>query len=173
MSYSADDNGKDLKTMFKQVLDFVEGSSGLNTKGAVSESVKIEQKMDKKSILLKSEDIQEVLNRTDSEGQSFLQVNFSGGLKILLTDQLVGFKPNQNCGVDMEKLPKVVTTPDVLSVFEAIKEALEGDDSAADVDLLKRVFVAVLRGAESVGFDIRKEKKWLDRLCISVPAASA
>ncbi len=159
--------------MLKQVLDFVESSKGLVIKGAFESSIRIEQKIDRKSILFKLEDIDEILERTDGEGNSFLQVNFKEDRKILLTDVLVGFKPNQDCGVDMDRLPKVVTTPDVLSVFEAIEESLEGDDSGDEVDTLKRVFVAVLRGAETAGFDIDQEKKWLDRLCTFVSSASA
>jgi hypothetical protein len=67
--------------------------------------------------------------------------------------------------LDLSKLPKVVTTPDLLSVVEAIEDSMASPPAPGDeLDLLKRVFDSVLRGAEAVGFDITPERLWLQSL---------
>lgn len=119
-------------------------------------------------------DVEEVISRVDGEGQSFLQVNFLSGKKILLTETLVGFKPAEASGLDLTKLPKVVTTPDLISVVEAIEEALSSPKGGKEeLEVLKQVFSSVLKGAETVGFDLKTEKVWLQHLVSNPKRASA
>ena len=107
--------------------------------------------------------VEEVLVREDSDGRSFLQVNFLDGKKILITEKLVGFKPAETLGLDLRKLPKVVTTPDLVSVLEAIEESVNNyGHRAEEVDVLRRVFDSVLNGAEAVGFEVGAERNWLN-----------
>ena len=73
----------------------------------------------------------------------------------------------------MSKLPKVVTTPDLISVLEAIEEVIHLRDSESDVDVLKKLYISVLEGAESVGFDLTEEKIWLQHLNYSGQKATA
>lgn len=133
----------------------------------------IEQKIDKKRISINNFDLDEVLFREDEAGKPFLQVNFVSGKKILITETLVGFRPLGLFGLDMEKLPKVVTTPDIQSVFEAIQETLESNDLPEELDVLRKVYDSVLCGGESVGFDLKEERKILARLPMTVTQASA
>ena len=156
------------------ILDFVTHSAGLSTKEEDQSGLVISQKVDGKELGFSHDDVEEVLQRKDSDGKVFLQVNFKTGKKILLTDNLIGFKPALCRGLDMDKLPRVVTTPDLLSVVEAIEESM-GSESAAfeEVELLKRVFDSVLMGAESVGFDLTSERVWLHQFCMSDRKASA
>jgi len=86
---------------------------------------------------------------------SFLQVNFLSGKKILLTENLIGFKPVPSRGLDLSKLPKVVTTPDLLSVVEAIEDSISFAVANDELDVLKRVFDSVLRGAEAWASTLR------------------
>ena len=101
------------------------------------------------------------------------KARLGGGKKILLTDQLIGFKPFPIPDLDVSKLPKVVTTVDLLSVFEAIEEASTVSARTEDADTLKRVFQSILMGGEDVGFDLSTEKSWLRRLSGVVSKASA
>lgn len=146
------------------MMDFVQKSQELD--GAWDcdgENFKIIQKTDGKSIGIDPQKVEEIISRVDSHGEPFLQVNFHSGLKILLTERLVGFKPSGNFGLNMNKMPKVVTTPDLVSVLEAIEECLNSDEDEQvdEVDVLKRVFHAVLEGGEAVGFDLTGEKSWV------------
>ncbi|MEO0336156.1 MAG: hypothetical protein AAF202_07170, partial [Pseudomonadota bacterium] len=137
------------------IIDFVSQSAGLSTKTESHDGMVISQAVDGKELGFSHSDVEEVLKRKDSDGKVFLQVNFKTGKKILLTDNLIGFKPALCRGLDMDKLPRVVTTPDLLSVVEAIEESMGAEASAfEEVELLKRVFDSVLIGAESVGFDL-------------------
>jgi hypothetical protein len=151
--------------LLDEVLNFVDRSSGLSLKLNPEKIVSILQDVDSRVFSFDSHLLEEVLQRTDSDGKPFLQVNFCSGLKVLFTDTLVGFKPGEVLGLDMNKIPKVVTTPDLLSVFEAIEEGL-GSDSTPDheIEVLKRVFQAILTGGELAGFELGFEKKWLSRL---------
>src|SRR6185437_8442215 len=124
----------------------------------VSADILILQRVDGKTIRFSSQKIDEVLLRQDSEGHDFLQVNFIDGKKILLTDRLIGFKPAETVGLDLKKLPKVVTTPDLVSVVEAIEESLNGKGAGGEeIDVLRRVFDSVLNGAQAVGFELDNE----------------
>ena len=87
----------------------------------------------------------------------FLQVNFAGGKKLILTNNLIGFKPAPLASLDMERLPKVVTTPDLISVIEALQETMNTQSShPVEVEVLRHVFSAVLEGGESIGFNLAK-----------------
>lgn len=149
------------KEQLTQIHSFVEKSTGLTSR--LDELlVQIFQRADGKTMIVDVSEVDEVISRVDSDGKSFLQINFVSGKKILLTDNLVGFKPLPSLGLDMSKLPKVVTTPDLLSVVDAIEESMLMPATSNDeVDILKKVFDSVLRGAEAVGFDLTPERIWL------------
>ena len=148
-----------------EIVSFVERATGLKLVKESGSAVRIVQKADGKSVAFAPVDIEDVLFRSDTEAQEFLQINFSSGKKILVTRALIGFKPLALQGLDNAKLPRVVTTPDVLSVFEAIQDALHADDAdEREVVLLKKVFEAVLAGGESVVFDLGVERSWLARI---------
>ncbi|MBX3021498.1 MAG: hypothetical protein KF799_07465 [Bdellovibrionales bacterium] len=162
MSHQPDPNSKTEQLL--QINDFVSKSSGLKSRQQ-AESIEILQCTDGKTILLPISDLEEVIPRIDSDGHVFLQVNFNSGKKILLTQNLIGFKPAPSRGLDLTKLPKVVTTPDLLSVVEAIEDSLSSLPSQPEeLDVLKKVFDSVLRGAEAVGFDTTSERVWMQSL---------
>jgi hypothetical protein len=152
-----------------QVLVDIVKSFTANTTGLVfieqGDSIQIVQKADDKKISFLTSELSDVLTREDKEGKTFIQVNFKTGRKILLTDSLVGFKPESRVGLDLTRLPKVVTTPDLLSVFEAIEEILNSDTpNDSEVEVLREVYYSILSGGEAVGFDLQPEKVWLSRL---------
>ena len=92
----------------------------------------------------------------------------------MLTDALVGFKPENVFGLDMSKLPRVVTTPDLISVLEAIEEGLSGDlPQDHEIEILKRVYQSILSGAELAGFELEFERNWIGRLAPTRFRASA
>lgn len=160
--------------LLDQVLGFVDQSNGLSSTLQENGMVSILQEVDGKTIQFQSTEIAEVVHRFDSDGKPFVQLNFKTGLKVLLTESLVGFKPHQVLGLDMSKLPKVVTTPDLMSVLEAIEDNLSSDlPQDHEIEILKRVYHAILLGGESAGFDLAPEKDWLGRLAPSRVKASA
>ena len=150
------------------ILQFVGHSKGLALTLKEDEAVFIEQKVDGKKIRIQSELLDDVLFRSDTEGKEFIQVNFSSGLKILITENLIGFKPMTPKGLDSTRLPKVVTTPDILSVFEAIQDTLHSMAASTtelnDLTILRKVYEAVLSGGEAVGFDLSTERSWVTRI---------
>lgn len=151
--------------MLALILDFVSHSSGLNSNQDTAGMIFVDQKIDGKTFKFHSHELEEVLQRTDQDGKAFIQVNFISGHKVLFTDQLVGFKPKETGGLDMTKVPKVVTTPDLSSVYEAIEETLSGDiDREQEIEILKKVYQAILYGGERVGFDLTQEKSQYQRL---------
>ncbi|WP_413575618.1 hypothetical protein ACLVWU_14820 [Bdellovibrio sp. HCB290] len=156
------------------ILNFVDSSKGLRAKMNDTGRVQLRQDLDGKLFTFSSQDINEVLHRADSEGKAFLQVNFKNGAKILLTETLIGFKPIETLGLDMSRIPKVVTTPDLVSVYEAIEESLGADNgNDTETEILKKVYLAIISGGEKVGFDLAAERKWLNRLLASKFKASA
>lgn len=160
--------------LLTRIRQFVTRSSGLREAEAPLGIVLICQALDGKSLSIAASDLEDVLFRTDADGQDFIQVNYRTGLKILITDTLIGFKPTQLVGLDMGKLPKVVTTPDIISVFEAIQEALHGGDTFDDeVAMLRKVFDSVVTGGEAVGFDLARERAWLGRIPASLVKVTA
>ena len=155
------------------ISEFIGRSLGLQMQDEKGE-ISILQKVDNRRIRFSTSTIEEVLSRQDSEGRDFLQVNFLNGRKILITEKLVGFKPAETSGLDLRKLPKVVTTPDLVSVVEAIEESVnEFGHRAEEVDVLRRVFDSVLNGAEAVGFEVGTERNWLNFIANSKHKASA
>ncbi len=160
--------------MLEEILAFVDKSNGLSSKVTEGGAVTVQQRLDGKVFRFTFESLNEVLQRFDADGKQFIQVNFQTGNKVLFTDTLVGFKPRETVGLDMSKIPRVVTTPDLVSVFEAIEDSL-GSDLTPDheVEILKKVFTAILHGGESAGFDLSFEKRWLARLVPGKFKASA
>lgn len=155
------------KTEFlSQIREFVSKSSGLRSRVTENDRLHISQSTDGKAIAFPVAELEEVIERIDSDGHMFLQVNFQSGKKILLTQNLIGFKPAPARGLDLGKLPKVVTTPDLLSVVEAIEDSITSPPApqSDELDILKKVFDSVLRGAEAVGFDTTPERLWLQQL---------
>ena len=154
------------------LFDFIEQSTGLDA-SRIEDHIVISQKADSKSLKLKTTDLMDILLRKDPEGKEFIQVNFVSGQKILITDQLVGFKPITSGDLDLGKLPKVVTTLDLLSVIEAIEECSSQGDEKNDLSTLKLVFGAIVGGGEAIGFDLSQERSWLKRLPPHFVRASA
>lgn len=164
----------DFQSVVAEIKKFIGGVKGLSVVDSVlSDYLIIEQKLDNKRITLNCFDLDEVLFRNDEAGKAFLQVNFSTGKKILITDSLIGFRPLGLYGLDMEKLPKVVTTPDIQSVFEAIQDALQSNDEIEELDVLRKVYDSVICGGESVGFDLKEERKVLACIPARIQQASA
>lgn len=157
---------KEKNEFLSQIREFVAKSSGLRSRLAENDRLHISQSTDGKAIAFPVAELEEVIERIDSDGHMFLQVNFQSGKKILLTQNLIGFKPAPARGLDLGKLPKVVTTPDLLSVVEAIEDSITSPPSpqSDELDILKKVFDSVLRGAEAVGFDTTPERLWLQQL---------
>lgn len=155
------------------ILSFIDKSKGLRIKISDVSRLSIIQETDDKIFTFDSHDIIEVLHRKDAENNPFVQLNFQSSHKVLLTDNLIGFKPQETLGLDMNRIPKVVTTPDLFSVYEAIEESLGSDTQDHEVEILKKVFLAILNGGERIGFDLSFERKWLGRLLASRTKASA
>ncbi|MGE3974261.1 MAG: hypothetical protein AB7F59_07050 [Bdellovibrionales bacterium] len=159
---------ENVQNLVEKISHFVSHSSGLRLEVADDGSVDIHQKTDQRMIKFKSEELSDVLSREDKEGKSFIQVNFVSGRKILLTDTLVGFKPEPRASLDLSRLPRVVTTPDLLSVFEAIEEVMNSDaNNNEEISVLKEVYHSILSGGEAVGFDLKSERIWLSRILVS------
>lgn len=169
-------NSKTRSTLMNtdSILNYVDSSKGLKARTLDNGRIAITQNVDAKVFTFQPHDVTDVLQRSDSDGKPFLQVNFKSNVKVLLTDNLVGFKPTEIIGLDMSRIPKVVTTPDLKSVFEAVEESL-GADSGLDheSEILKRVLQAILTGAEKAGFDLPEERAWFNRLAASRFQASA
>jgi hypothetical protein len=147
------------------IVDYIAKSSGLSWSIDSDTKYTISQKTDAKQVQINRSELSDVLVRKDSDGKEFVQVNFASGKKILLTDQLIGFRPQPYNDLDLSKLPRVVTTLDLLSVFEAIEEAYSAsEDKPEDTEMLKKVFQSILLGGEEIGLDLTTEKTWLRRL---------
>lgn len=155
------------------ILNYVDSSKGLTFRAGEAGRISVRQKTDGKEFHFSSHELADVLHRADTDGKPFLQLNFKSGNKVLLTDQLVGFKPYETLGLDMGRLPKVVTTPDLLSVGEAIEEALGSETADHEIEVLRKVYQAILVGAERIGFELPFERAWATRLLASRFRASA
>lgn len=154
---------------FKIIGEFLNNGSGMTLDFLGEDKLKLTQQVDGKSIEIERFGVEEVLERKDSTGKPFLQVNFFSGSKILLTKSLVGFKPALFEGVDARRVPNVVTTPDLLSIIEAFSEFDE--EEVSEIRALRRMYFAILHGAEAVGFDLTNEKLWLTKLLPDSAAA--
>jgi hypothetical protein len=171
---SSSNKHKSTTTDLDSILNYVDSSRGLKTKIGEGGKVQVFQDLDGKVFTFSVQDISEILHRMDADGKPFIQLNLRGGHKVLFTDTLIGFKPVETLGLDISRIPKVVTTPDLLSVFEAIEESM-GAESGTDneVEILKKVYFSILAGGEQVGFDLSFERKWLRRLIASRSKACA
>lgn len=138
--------------------------------------LELTQKEDLKKIVIHFDQIEKVLNRQDVDDSKFLQINFAGGTKILITKTLVGFKPNQLIGFDLTKIPRVVTTIDLVSVAKAIEDLFDSEETyetKTEIEILKKVYQSILFGAENVGFKMQAEKEWLMSIMLNQSAAAA
>ena len=155
--------------LLDRIVEFAESSSGLEVADPIaspsgaSATLVLRQRLDGHAIEVPATRLNDILMRTDSDGRDFVQVNFDDGTKILITDRLIGFKPVVRDGApgnrlqtSLSKLPKVVTTPDIISVLEAIEDAIDSED--CELQMLRDLFEAIIRGAESVGFNVAREK---------------
>ena len=147
----------------EKIADYVTAHSGLKLVWVDSDQCQIHQMTDKKFITLNLHEIEEILVRNDYQQEEFLQINMQAQKKILITKNLIGFKPLPIQGLELSRLPKVVTTVDLVSVAQAIEELLSGENSTTliEVDILRRVYMSILYGAEKVGFCLDEEKRWL------------
>lgn len=151
--------------LLTDITGFVKCTKGLQAIPLSDGRLRIQQSIDGKFIIVDTEALDDVLVRSDVAGEEFIQVNFTSGKKVLLTDTLIGFKPAEAKGLDAGRIPRVVTTPDVVNVFEAIQDALHSSGvDTHEMSILKKVFEAVLTGGESVGFDLSTERSWLARI---------
>lgn len=158
------------KSKHKEVIiQFVAQAHGLETKHD-QQHMEILQTADRKKLSFQFDHIEDVLVRDDAQEKPFLQLNFTTGDKILITDELIGFKPIPFQGFDIHKLPKVVTTSDLISVYEAAEEALS-TGRVEEVDVLRQVFNSILMGGEVVGFDLKNEKSWFASLISKIASA--
>ena len=150
----------------EQIFKYVDSTESLGfIESDLADYFIIEQKIDQRQITVNKFDVEEVLSRIDEDGNEFLQVNFVSGKKILLTKKLVGFRPLTMFGLDMEKLPKVVTTPDIVNIFDAIQETLcHEDNSWEELEVLRKVYDSVVCGGESVGFNLEQERALFSRI---------
>ena len=139
-------------------------------------NLELTQKDDMKKVVLDFEQVEKVLLRQDVDDSKFLQINFHSGTKILITKNLVGFKPNQITGFELTKIPRVVTTIDLQSVAKAIEDLFDSEESfetRTEIEILKKVYQSILYGAEGVGFKMQAEKTWLSSIMLNPTALAA
>ena len=158
-----------------EIVNFLETTQALNFKINRTD-MQITQIEDKKTISFSVLSVEKVLLRTDFDGSCFIQVNFIDKTKVLVTKSLVGFKPVELAGFDSAKIPKVVTTVDLQSVYKAIEDLLDSEDTyqtATELDVLKKVYQSIMLGAEQVGFEMKAEKGWFSSFLLNTNAATA
>ena len=155
---------EDTKTIIEAFLSESDRLSILEDKEEY-DRITLLQSHDKKTISFCFADIKKVLERKDYNDQKFLQLNFKNGKKALLTHEFVGFSPAVGVGINVYKLPKVVTTADLLSVIEAIESSVYGSDQYQEsLYEAKMFFESIAAGAESIGFDLTGERLWVEKL---------
>lgn len=153
--------------MLEEILSFTGRSAGIKAK-LMFAILELTQLVDDRRLDLNISEIEAVLPRRDQDGKPFLQINLKQNKKILITDQLIGFKPKEIQGLDLKKLPRVVTTPDLLSVLEALEETLSSPAGIpGEPEILKRAYIAIVSGAEEIGFNMEPERSWILRLTAS------
>ena len=153
---------KSKKSTIELIADFIGKDSTLTLDSVDEVGLKFTQNIDGKSLEILTSGVDEVLTREDSTGKVFLQVNFIHGTKILITKSLVGFKPALFEGVDPNRIPNVVTTPDLLSIVEALSD-FDFEEDYEEYRALRRMYYSILHGAEAVGFEIENERLWISR----------
>ena len=151
--------------------DYVKNTEALSI-DANSDIVHIRQKEDGKKVTFPKTEITEVLMRTDPQNSPFIQMNFTDGKKLLVTTNLIGFKPVKNKFILNENIPNVVTTPDLINVFEALEETIRKGSNSRETLVLKHIYIAILEGGEAVGFDMSEERNWLNHIGLSTDKAS-
>ena len=157
-------SGLHREKLIENIAHFIDKTSGLAINWCDESSIHISQLSDNKSLPISVKNLHDVILRKDSQCRDFIQIDFSDESKILLTQQLIGFKPYPIHGLDMREVPKVVTTTDLYKVFQAIEETLALDGSEIEIDLLSQIFKSILKGGEMVGFDLKKERACFHRL---------
>ncbi|MBC7741164.1 MAG: hypothetical protein H7061_03140 [Bdellovibrionaceae bacterium] len=161
--------------IINDVLNYLESQSQFHYT-FTEEVLELTQKEDSKQIVIDFAQVEKVLDRQDVDGSRFLQVNFKQGTKILVTKALIGFKPLDLVGFDLARIPRVVTTIDLVSVAKAIEDLFdteENADSKSEVEVLKKVYQSILFGAVNIGFKMQAEKKWLTSILLNHSAAVA
>ncbi len=161
--------------MVNQLINFLDMSNKLSY-FADSIGILIRQTEDKKFLKINFDEIDKVIERKDFDGSSFIQINLKNKNKMLITKNLIGFKPMEIVGFDAAKIPKVVTTLDLQSVIRAIDEILDAEDSedgALEFDILRKVFQSIMLGAENIGIEMKEEKHWFSAYMLNNIAASA
>ena len=149
------------------ICDFLFGSPKMSVleEKNFGNRITLFQEHDKRSLSFYEEDLEKILNRRDSKGEEFLQLNFKDEKKIIVTKEFIGFPPAHCVGMSSNQLPKVVTTVDLLNVIDAIESSVYGteqyQESLRDVRLF---FESIASGAEAVGFDLSSERLWVERL---------
>ncbi len=167
-----DTNLQESTSPIQSLVDFVSQCHGLSFLESDSGELTIYQRVDGKYLTFKTSDIEKVLCRVDVQKKPFLQVNFIKNKKLLLTDDLVGFKPIISSGLDVARLPKVVTTPDLISFIDILENSLCNGVQvmAEDIEDVRQYFDSVLMGAEAIGFNLMCERMWIERLFNYRPA---
>lgn len=165
---SQEKESQEKESVTLQIHRYVEMTTGLSTEVHQGDGIKVQQKIDGKAIYLRDSEIDMIMSRTDEREKTFIQVNFHSGRKVLLTDQLIGFKPSPIEGIKIESLPTVVATPDLVSLFEAMEECLEAaPDSVPTFIELRQAFMSIIEGGEAVGIDFTQEKLWIKHMALS------
>ncbi len=139
-------------------------------------TIQITQPEDRKKITFSVDNVEKVLMRSDYDGTPFIQINFNNKSKVLITKNLVGFKPVELLGFDSTKIPKVVTTVDLKSVQKAIEDLCESEETfqtMTEIEVLKKVYQSIMVGAEAIGFEMRPEKAWFSSFLLNPIAATA
>ena len=155
----------DTKTIIEAFLLNSNKLAVLENKKEYNNTITLFQNYDRKVLSFEIDKVQKVLERKDYNGKTFLQVNFKDGKKILLTQEFIGFSPAVGVGIDVFKLPKVVTTADILSVIEAIESTIYGTEHYQEsLYEAKMFFESIAAGAESIGFDLTGERLWVEKL---------
>lgn len=158
-----------------EIVNFLESTRYVNFEFDQTR-LRVTQNEDSKSMSFNFVDVEKVLSRTDYDGSQFIQINFVNKTKILITKNLIGFKPLDIIGFDSAKIPKVVTTVDLNSVHKAIEELTDAEETyqtATELEVLKKVYQSIMLGAEQVGFEMRAEKQWFSAFLLNPLAATA
>lgn len=168
-------SSSDLTSHINEVVNFLETRSQF-TYSFTEETLELTQKEDSKKMVIDFSRVEKVLDRQDVDGSRFIQINFSQGAKILITNSLVGFKPTELVGFDLTRIPRVVTTIDLKSVSKAIEDLFDSEDTAetkTEIEVLKKVYQSILLGAENIGFKMQAEKLWFSSILLNHQAAVA
>ncbi len=158
-----------------EVINFLESQSQFSYQ-FLENTIELTQNEDSKKMTIDFSSVEKVLDRQDVDGSRFIQINFLQGSKILITKSLVGFKPIELLGFDLNRIPRVVTTIDLKSVSKAIEDLFDSEDNSettTEIEVLKKVYQSILFGAEDIGFKMQAEKKWFSSILLNHQAAVA